>query len=351
MSFRHEIESNLEKELAATKARGLYRSIKPQPADRVDFVTNDYLCLSRREELVNAAVLAARNEGAGARAARLLGGDGAAHRAAEERCAKWMKTESALLLPSGSQANFAILGALLREGDCVFSDIHNHASIVDGIRLTKARRFIYSALEDLEDQLLSASSARRRIIITDAIFSIDGRFAELNEIVALAEMYKAGVVVDEAHAAGVVGPKGRGLCAREGVDDRVLARVVTGGKALGVAGAFIVGSRFVIDSVINYSRAFIFTTAPPAPVAAALAAAIEIVENADAERARLQHLQQFFHKQLESNGIEVEERNCPIVYIELGSAMRAAAVAESLQNELLDIRAIRPPTVPVGWSG
>jgi 8-amino-7-oxononanoate synthase len=341
----------LKRALAEREREGLFRRIETPLAGRVDFVTNDYLGFSRRPELAAAVGVAAAEAGAGARAARMLGGDTRFHREAEARCAEWLGCEAAVLLPTGSQSNFAVLGALLADGDCVFSDRENHASLVDGIRLTRAKRYIYSSATELEGQLRLARAARRRIIVSDAVFSVDGREAALLDLMDLADRYGAGVVVDEAHSAGVLGPAGRGLCAREGVADRVLARVVTGGKALGVAGGFVAGSRVLADAIVNFSRAFLFTTAPPAPVAAALSRAIELAAAGDAERQRVVALRAFFVKALRDAGLAVADRAVPIVFVEIGDAGRAAAAARDLCSEGFEVRAIRPPTVARGRSG
>lgn len=322
----------------------------PDPS-KVDFVTNDYLGLSVNTKITEAAAAAAREFGAGARASRLLGGDSAIHREAEAVAARWLGVEAALLLPTGSQANFALLGALLREGDCAFSDVQNHASLIDGLRLARARKFIYSSLDELERFLRIAGPGGRKIIITESVFSISGDVAPLAEIVKIAERQGAHVIVDEAHAAGVLGARGAGLCEREGVSKRVLARMITGGKALGAAGALVAGSRAVIDTIINFGRAMIFTTAPPPATAGALRAAIEVVAEAGRERERLQYLTKLFVKTVSAAGWPVSSGGAPIVYLRTGSADDAMGLAARVRERGLEVRAVRPPTVAAGGSG
>lgn len=330
---------------------GLLRRIAPP--EGVDFVTNDYLGLASHPAVADAMARAAREEGSGARAARLLGGDRPAHRAAEERAARWLRAEAALLLPSGFQANLALLTALTRPSDVVLSDERNHASLVDAIRLSRARVVVYRHRDaaHLKECLRLHRDAPALFIATDAVFSITGAPAPLEEIAGLAREFGAGLLVDEAHAAGVRGPAGSGLAAELDLTDRVLARVVTGGKALGVSGAFVAGSSAVVEAVVNFGRAFLFTTAPPPAVAAGLTAAIGCVEEAEAARARLRRLSADFKERLRQGGVSVVETSGPIVFVPVGEPADALEAASRLRARGFDVRAVRPPTVPAGESG
>jgi 8-amino-7-oxononanoate synthase len=343
--------AELREALAAREADGLLRRIEPRRG--LDFVTNDTLGMAGRGEVAESMARAAREAGAGARAARLLGGDDPNHRLAEERAARWLRAEAALLMPSGSQANAALLGSLLRPGDVVFSDERNHASLVDAIRLTKARKVVYphKNIRALASQLAALRDAPRRVIVTDTVFSMTGGTAPLAAITALAEEFGAVVVADEAHAAGVLGPAGAGLAAELGLDTKILARVVTGGKALGVAGAFIAGPKLVIETVVNFGRAFLFTTAPPPAVAAGLAEAIELVSRDDAGREALRKNTARFRGILAEHGIEVAAQDTPILFLRIGDPERALAAAAELQSQGFDFRVVRPPTVPPGECG
>jgi 8-amino-7-oxononanoate synthase len=337
--------------LERLRGEGRLRSIEERRGE--DFVRNDYLGFASRPEIAEAAAAAARAEGAGAGAARLLGGDCASHRAAEAAASRWLRCEAALLFPSGSQANSGLLTSLAGPADAVFSDESNHASIIDGIHNSRARKAVYQHCDarDLARLLRLHRDARRKLIFTESVFSMDGKKAPLAEIVALAREYGAAVAVDEAHAAGLFGPTGAGVVEELRLENDVLARVVTGGKALGVAGAFVAGPRVVIDTVINFGRAFLFTTAPPPAVAGALAAAIPLAAAAGAERARLLASAAMLRGDLRRLGVECEPGDSPILFVRLGEAARAVEAARRLSEKGFDIRAVRPPTVSEGRSG
>src|SRR5262245_32659218 len=244
------LDQALARELELWEAAGLLR--RPEecaPSRLVDFASNDYLGLARDPRVVEAARAALAVHGAGGRASRLLGGGSPLHVACERAAAEWLGAEAALLFPSGWQANAGLVSALAGRGDAVFSDRLNHASLVDAARLSRARVFVHAHLdlEELERQLASAAGARRRLVLTEGVFSMDGDRAPLAELHALCARHDAHLVVDEAHAAGLLGPEGAGAWAAARVaaegEARLAARVVTGGKALGVAGAFVAGSR------------------------------------------------------------------------------------------------------------
>jgi len=336
------LPSGLAEELAAWRAAGLERRLERGAG--VDFTSNDYLGLRRDPRLAEAAAEAARRFGVGAGAARLLDGATPAHEEAERVAAEWLDAEAALLLPSGYQANLAVLCALLGEGDALFSDALNHASIVDGARLTRAARVVvpHRDLDALDAALAEHEAARRRIVVVEEVYSMDGDRADLAALCELCARRDAWLVVDRAHAAGLyeLAPEVRD-------HERLLAQVVTGGKALGVAGAFVAGPREVVHWVVQRGRAFVFTTAPPPPVAAALAAAIRIVRAEPERAARAHALAERLRAQLRAGGLTVGGE-APIVPVVLGDTARAMQVAEAVRAAGYAVRGVRPPTVPEG---
>src|SRR5688572_26873686 len=262
--------SRLDEELAAGLARraesGLLRDGRlPGRTSGVDLGSNDVLGLARHPRVVAAAKGAIEEHGAGGRASRLLRGGSPLDERAEAAVAEWLGAEAALLFPSGYQANLGLLGTLVGRGDALFSDRLNHASLIDGARLSRAQVFVHAHgdLDELARLLALARGARRRLVVTESIFSMDGDAAALAELDELCERHDAWLVVDEAHAIGVVGPTGAGAWAARGArsSGRLAARVVTGGKALGVSGAFVVGSRVLREELVNHARALLFTTA------------------------------------------------------------------------------------------
>jgi 8-amino-7-oxononanoate synthase/dethiobiotin synthase len=356
------MESSLAAELRALEALGRRRDLEridhASPAElRWDFTSNDYLGLANDARLVDAACAALREHGAGARAARLLGG-GSSARALEQLVADWQGTEAALLFPTGYQANVGLITSLAGAEDVLFSDALNHASLIDGMRLSKARRVVYPHLDFnvLERELARAGQARRRLIVTESVFSMDGDLADLDALNDLAERYEAWLLVDEAHAVGLLGHSVQiGQVAQHGqvpndargavtpAHHRVLARVLTGGKALGSAGALIVGSADLIALVANRARSFIFTTAPPPSLAASLAAAIRIARREpEAARACLRNAKAL------AKALHLPAPAGAIVPIPIGAEADAVAAAEALAALGFDLRAVRPPTVPPG---
>jgi len=270
-------------------------------------------------------------------------------RCAERAAADWLDAEAALLFPSGYQANLGVVGALATRGDAVFSDALNHASLVDAARLSRARVHVHAHLnlEELAHNLAREGGARRRIVLTESVFSMDGDLAPLEELHDLCRTHDAWLIIDEAHAAGLLGPGGAGAWAALGTGNpsHLAARIVTGGKALGVAGAFVAGSRALVDICVNKARTQVFTTAPPPAIAACLAAAIEVCRGADSERAGALGLA----RQMAA-GLGLHEPDAAIVPLVLGSPEAALAAADALQAAGFAALAVRPPTVPAGTS-
>ncbi|MBM4242563.1 MAG: 8-amino-7-oxononanoate synthase [Deltaproteobacteria bacterium] len=325
------------------------------PTVRVDgrdvlcLCSNNYLGLAGDPRLRDAAVAAIAEAGIGAGASPLVSGHMDAHERLESAIAAWQGCEAALVFGSGYHANIGVLAALVRAGDEVFSDELNHASLIDGCRLSRAQIRAYRHLDasDLERQL-GASRARRRLIVTDSVFSMDGDLAPLAEIVALADRYDAWVMIDEAHAVGVFGETGAGLAEATGLGGRITVRMGTLGKALGSYGAFVAGSRALIELLVNRARAYVYSTALPPPVIAAADASVAIVRG-DAERRRaLWDNARRLHGGLERAGLAMRPFTSPIVPLVVGGAAEALAVAERALEQGVLAPAIRPPTVPQG---
>jgi 8-amino-7-oxononanoate synthase len=353
-----ELDAALRSELRAWQEAGLARRLpeldgeEPASGDRRgDFRSNDCLGLSRDERVLVAARAALEEFGAGGRAARLLGGGSPLGARAEQAAAEWLGEEAALLFPSGWQANVGVVGALAGRGDALFSDERNHASLVDGCRLSRARLRIYRHLDmgELREQLALAKGARRRFVVTESVFGMDGDLAPLPELQEVCEGHDAWLVLDEAHAVGLLGAQGAGAWAasgRRGRDEgRLAARVITGGKALGVGGAFVVGSAALRDVLLHRARSFVYTTAPPPIVAGALVAAIDACRGAAAERSRALALARRLAAAL--------GRPAPaaaVVPVPVADARRASALAGELAHAGFAVGAVRPPTVPEGGS-
>jgi len=344
-----DIFASIRDELARWERAGLRRRLSP-PAG-LDFASNDYLGLSRHPRVVAAAEVALHESGAGSPSARLLRGHTVWHERAERAAAEWLGEDAALLLPSGWHANLAVVTSVAGRGDVIVSDERNHASLIDACRLSGARVEIHAHGDAAHaaELLAGARAARRRIILAEAVESTGGALAPLRALADVARAHDAWLVVDEAHAAGLLGPEGRGLAAAEGVTDRVLARVVTGGKALGVAGGFVVAAQEVIDLVLHRGRAFVFTTAVPPPVAAALAEAIAVIREEPALAKRALANAARLRNALASQGVTAGG-GCSIVPIVVGDPDETVRTAARVQEQGYDVRALRPPTVPAGTS-
>jgi glycine C-acetyltransferase/8-amino-7-oxononanoate synthase len=353
---------DLNDELQALKNAGLLRKVPGVEARsathiRIDgrelllMASNDYLGLSQHPQLISAGARAAEQWGAGSGAARLISGSSALFDALEKRLADFKHTQAALVFSTGYMANLGLLSALAGADDIIFSDELNHASIIDGCRLSRARVSVYPHVDiaALETQLQQSGHYRRRIIVTDALFSMDGDIAPLPRLLELARTHDAVLIVDDAHGTGVLGPDGRGTIAHFGLKDcNRLIVMGTMGKALGCFGAFVAGSRVLIDYLVNRARSFIFTTAmPPANVASALAA-LDLVEQEPTLRERLQENTDFMHSELRSLGFDLGSSQTQIIPIMAGEASTAVAMAADLMEQGIFLQAIRPPTVPQG---
>ncbi len=324
-----------------------------QLADRaapvVAFCSNDYLGLAAEPTLASAAAGAAARWGVGAGASHLVSGHYAAHEALEARLAAFVGMDDALCFSTGYMANIGVMPALVGRGDAIFADKVNHASLVDGALLSRAEliRYPHCDLAALE-ACLAASEAPRKLIVTDSVFSMDGDLAPLPELLVLAEAHRAWLLVDDAHGFGVLGPQGRGSLAHFGLGSPRLILMGTLGKAAGVAGAFVAGSRDVIEWLINTSRSYIFTTGAPPLLAETLLTALDLIEHGDARRAHLAALIASFKAGLTLARWQLLPSDTPIQPLVIGDNHEALAVSRALDAEGLWVPAIRPPTVPKG---
>jgi 8-amino-7-oxononanoate synthase len=311
---------------------------------RVSFSSNDYLGLAADPRVAEAAGAAAARWGAGAGASRLITGGTALHRELEVALAAWKGSEDAVVFSSGYLANTGTIGALVSAGDAIFSDALNHASIIDGCRMSGAEVHVYphADVEALE-RLLSDVAARRKLIVTDGVFSMDGDAADIPGLAAVAREHGAMLMVDDAHGAGVIGPDGRGTAAAQGCPQAVDVTVGTLSKALGVAGGYVTGSADLCEWLRNRARGFVFDTALAPPAVGGALAALRIARDEPWRREQAVALA----KEL-AGGLGVEPPAACIVPLVVGEADEAVALQHHLQAQGLDVVAIRPPTVPQG---
>jgi 8-amino-7-oxononanoate synthase len=348
MSHTLGLENRIRRRLAAIDAAGLRR--KPKAPAGMDLCSNDYLGLAAHPVVKQRMAEAVLAEGCGATGSRLLRGERDVFRSIERRFARFKQTELSLYFSSGYLANLGVLSSLLERGDVVFSDEMNHASLIDGIRLSPARRVIfphcdYSALSRLIE---ADSGTGHKFIVTESLFSMDGDIAPLAEYADLVLRTGAALIVDEAHAVGIYGATGSGLIEELGVAESVCLSINTAGKALGAAGAFVAGSELAIQYLVQRARTFVFSTAPVPALAAAIDAALDLIEAEPNRREILLRRSINLRSMLESRGLPVLPGRSQIIPIVLEDNDRAITMAESLQQAGFDVRAIRPPTVPAG---
>ncbi|MEN9489746.1 MAG: 8-amino-7-oxononanoate synthase [Pseudomonadota bacterium] len=315
----------------------------------LSFASNDYLGLANHPRLAEAAAVGMAKWGIGAGASHLVGGHTRAHHALENCLAAFTGFPACLYFSTGYLANLAIAPALLGRGDTIFADKLNHASLVDAALLSRAKLVRYPHL-DLAylEQRLRAGSTGRKLIVSDAVFSMDGDIAPLRELLALAERYNAWLLVDDAHGFGVLGPQGRGSLADQALASPRLILMATLGKAAGVAGAFIAGSDTVIDWLIQKARPYIFTTASPPLLADALLTALELIEAEDDRRKRLNSNIRHFRDAVRLQRFTLLPSRTAIQPVLIGSDEDTVVVAEYLRSQGFYVPAIRPPTVPPG---
>jgi 8-amino-7-oxononanoate synthase len=312
--------------------------------------SNDYLGLAQDPRIIKAAQAAAAQWGVGAGASRLVVGHLALHEALEAQLAAFNGTEAAVIFPTGYMANVGTIAALAGPGDVIFSDRLNHASIYDGIKLSGAalQRFPHRDLNRLEQLLHQTGAARRRLIITDSVFSVDGDVAPLNDLVALKARYGAWLMIDEAHATGVLGTNGAGLAEALGVAREVDIHMGTFSKALGSQGGYVAGDWRLIDYLHNRARSFIYSTALAPPILGAIAKALEIVVQEPARRLYLAQESKAFRQSLLSAGLDLLGSETQIIPVLVGDNERTLEFAAVLKDQGLMAVALRPPTVPPG---
>ena len=313
--------------------------------------SNNYLGLANHPRVRRAAGAAAMRWGAGAGASRLVSGDMGPHRALERRLAAFDGAESALLFGSGYLANTGTIATLVGRDEVVLSDELNHASIIDGCRLSRAERFVYRH-RDTEHLAWGLRKAGRRasLIVTDGVFSMDGDVAPLAELAELSRRHRCRLLVDEAHATGAIGPGGRGAVAEAGLTGEVDVVVGTLGKALGSYGAYVCASSETIELLVNSARPFIFSTAPPPPSVGAAAAALELLTSSPDRVERLARNAGVLRAELRAGGLDPGESRTQILPIVVGEPRAATALCELALERGVFAQAIRPPTVPAGTS-
>lgn len=349
------------RKLIDLREQGLYRHLtvasgpqdtilKVQGKSVLNFSSNDYLGLAHHPALIEASIAATQTWGTGTGASRLITGSQSLHSELETELASFKRVERALLFNSGYHANLGVIQAL--ESPVIFSDELNHASLIDGCRLSKAKVLVYRH-NDMDHLASLMTGNPGGLIVTDSVFSMDGDVCPLRELMALAEKHDARLFVDEAHATGVFGPTGRGLVEESGIDPKHprLIQMGTLGKALGSFGAYVAGSNDLIDWLINRARTFIFTTSLPPSVTAASLAAIRMIRNDTSLKDRLWENTRFFLDGLKQVTIgKVAPTTSPIIPLVIGSADDTVRLSDSLFACGIWAHPIRPPTVPDGTS-
>ena len=349
-------------QLSDIRAKGLYKPerqiVSPQQAEIqvaqghvLNLCSNNYLGLANHRRIVEAAANGLRTHGYGMASVRFICGTQDIHKTLERALSAFLRTEDTVLYSSCFDANGGLFEVLLDDRDAIISDALNHASVIDGIRLCKAKRwrFAHSDMKDLEAKLNEARASRLRLIATDGVFSMDGDLAKLDRIVQLAERYEAAVMVDDSHATGVIGANGRGTPAHFGVADRVDIVTSTLGKALGGAtGGFTTGRANIVDLLRQRSRPYLFSNALPPAVAAGALEALALVEAGEDLRGRLRENAAFFRSQLTALGFRLIDGEHPIIPVMLGDASLAASMADRLLTEGVYVVGFSYPVVPEG---
>jgi len=343
-----QLEHRVRRIVDELDAAGLHRRL--QPPGGIDLSSNDYLNLSRHPFIRQEMAAAVMREGVGSTGSRLLRGERESFSAVERRFAAFKGTEASLYFGTGYAANLGVLATFIGRHDLVLSDEYNHASIIDGIRLSGAKRVKYPHCDAdrVASLLKQAPAGVQKFLITESLFSMDGDFAPLAEYAQICAETNTALIVDEAHAVGIYGNSGSGWVEATGTAADVFLTVNTAGKALGVAGAFVAGPHWAIDFLIQRARPFIFSTAPPPPVASALEASLTVIEAEPELGRQLQEKSALLAQLLEAAGFPIRKSVSQIFPVILGENNRACSAAAALQREGFDVRALRPPTVPAG---
>lgn len=346
-----QFEQRIRSRIRELEEAGLRRTL--QPPSGIDLSSNDYLGLAAHPLLKQKMAEAVLEQGCGSTGSRLLRGERTDLAAVERRFAAFKNTEASLYFGSGYTANIGVLATFIERHDMVLTDAQNHASIVDGIRLSRAKRvkFRHCDIDDVARKLRTfphGPTGTQKFLVTESLFSMDGDFAPLAAYAELCRETDTVLIVDEAHAVGVYGASGSGYIEHTNTGSEVFVSVDTAGKALGVSGAFVSGPEWAVDYLIQRARPFMFSTAPPPALAAALDASLTVIEREPERRRRVQELAGSLRGMLAGQGVDIGRSQSQIVPVLLGENDRAKTVAAELQHEGFDIRAIRPPAVPPG---
>ena len=350
----------LERELAERQAQGLLRRrrllesaqgthIKVDGRDVLSFCSNDYLGLANHPAIIAAVKQAADSAGVGSGASHLITGHHQLHHDLELALAAFVGLPRALLFSSGYMANMGAVTALVGRGDAVFADKLNHASLNDAVLLSRAdfKRFAHNDMAALE-RLLVASQAKRKLVLVDAVFSMDGDIAPVPELLSLCERYNAWLMLDDAHGFGVLGKDGKGVLQHFGVQSQRIIYMATLGKAAGVSGAFVAGAATLIEFLVQSARTHIYTTASPPSMAAGVLASLQLIANEPQRRQHLQALIAALRAGLKQNRWQLPHSETAIQPLIIGSNQEALDVSEHLNQKFILVPAIRPPTVPKG---
>jgi glycine C-acetyltransferase len=339
----------LKSERRITSAQGSHITIDGKPF--LNFCSNNYLGLSNHPAIIAAVKQSLDEHGYGLSSVRFICGTQDLHLELENRLSSFLRQEATILFPSCFDANGGIFEVLMKDGDAIISDELNHASIIDGIRLSKAQRFRYKNrdMADLEVQLIAAQSARRRLIVTDGVFSMDGYLAPLPEICELAERYNALVMVDDSHAVGFMGTNGAGTPEHFGVSERIDIISGTLGKALGGAsGGYISARREIVDLLRQKARPYLFSNSVPPSVVSGSLAALNLITHGAAARAALKENAKIFRQLMSEAGFTLQSGEHPIVPVMFSSESEALQVATGLQGRGIHAVAFSYPVVPLG---
>jgi glycine C-acetyltransferase/8-amino-7-oxononanoate synthase len=353
----------LNEELKNLEEKGLYRKFKTLLSSQgvevkigdeifINFCSNDYLGLANHPYVKLTMINAIEKYGIGSGASRLICGNMREQERLEEKLAKFKGEESCLVFPTGYMANLGVISTLLDVEDVVIIDRLNHASIIDGCKLSKAKIMVYSHVDmnSLEDVLKKVKNFRRRLIVTDSVFSMDGDIAPLPDIIKLARKYHAMVMVDDAHATGVLGKNGRGIVEYYNMKDKPDIIMGTLSKAIGSLGGFICGSKSLIEYLKNKCRSFIYTTGIPPSLCASSIASLEIIEKNPEIIRKLWDNTYYLKEKLNNLNLNTLSSNTPIIPIVLGDEKKTIEVANKIQEKKILLIGIRPPTVPKGTS-
>jgi len=355
-------QASLQQTLHQRQADGLYRQPRLRDGAQgvavvidgkpyLSFCSNDYLGLANHPALKKAFISTVEKHGVGSGAAHLLTGHSRYHQQLEEALAEFTGQQRVLLFSTGYMANMGVIDGLLQRGDALIQDKLNHASLLDGGRLTAATqsRYAHNDMAMLERRLDAVKDTAQKLIVSDGVFSMDGDLAQLPDIMTLAKQQGAAVMIDDAHGLGVIGKSGRGIVEHFQTQLPYQPIVVgTFGKAFGTAGAFVAADEVVIETLIQQARSYVYTTAQPAAVAAATLVSLQLIEQESWRREKLMTLIQQFRAGAQQLGLELMASETPIQPVLIGDPHQAAVIGQQLEQQGILVGVIRPPTVPKG---